>query len=282
MHPHGRKEFEMNTEVNKTSRSTRQPLSPLARTAVRTLVGMVIVSGITSLFSSTLVVFTLIALISLVLVARRIRWALLPAALASGAIVVYLIQNAAGAYLLLHPKDALSSPVESFTLFVLMVLDICSALVALLTCLAAFVQNNRQGERGRPSWVTPALTGIAGVFVGALLIAAILPSGTSAGATSVNGMPTVHMALDSFVQSTVTVPKGSKLLLVEDVPSTHVLANGSWVNNAAHPATERGAPSINNLQIKEGSVQIGPFNVAGTYHLYCVVHPGMNLTIIVQ
>ena len=98
----------MNTEVNKTSRSTRQPLSPLARTAVRTLVGMVIVSGITSLFSSTLVVFTLIALISLVLVARRIRWALLPAALASGAIVVYLIQNAAGAYLLLHPKDALS------------------------------------------------------------------------------------------------------------------------------------------------------------------------------
>src|SRR6266487_159930 len=102
------------------------------------------------------------------------------------------------------------------------------------------------------------------------------------GATSVNGMPTVHMALDSFVQSTVTGPKGSKLLLVEDVPSTHVLANGSWVNNAAHPATERGAPSINNLQIKEGSVQIGPFNVAGTYHLYCVVHPGMNLTIIVQ
>ncbi len=114
------------------------------------------------------------------------------------------------------------------------------------------------------------------------MIAAILPAGTSAGATNVNGMPTVHMALDSFVQTTVTVPKGSKLLLVEDVPSTHILANGSWVNNAAHPTTEAGAPSINNLQIKNGSIQIGPFNTVGTYHLYCVVHPGMNLTIIVQ
>ena len=27
---------------------------------------------------------------------------------------------------------------------------------------------------------------------------------------------------------------------------------------------------------------IGPFNTAGTFHLYCTVHQGMNLTVIVQ
>jgi plastocyanin len=272
----------MNTESNNMAKSNRQPLPSLERTAIWTLGALVILSGITSLFSSTLIVFTLVALASLVLVARRIHWALLIGAFASAAIVVYILQNSAAAYLLLHPKDAFNSTTVSFALFAFIALDICCALAALIVCLAAFFQRDSQGARGRPGWVTPALSGMAGVFVGAILIAAMLPVGTSAGATNVNGMPTAHMALDSFVQSTVTVPKGSKLLLVEDVPSTHVLANGYWVNNAAHPATEAGAPSINNLQIKNGSIQIGPFNTAGTFHLYCVVHPGMNLTIIVQ
>jgi plastocyanin len=31
-----------------------------------------------------------------------------------------------------------------------------------------------------------------------------------------------------------------------------------------------------------GSVEIGPFTTAGTYHIYCTVHQGMNLEIIVQ
>ena len=47
---------------------------------------------------------------------------------------------------------------------------------------------------------------------------------------------------------------------------------------------ESGAPVMNNVQISgNGSSQvIGPFNTPGTYHFYCTVHPGMNLTVIVQ
>ena len=47
---------------------------------------------------------------------------------------------------------------------------------------------------------------------------------------------------------------------------------------------ESGAPGMNNVQISgNGSSQvIGPFNTPGTYHFYCTVHPGMNLTVIVQ
>jgi plastocyanin len=30
------------------------------------------------------------------------------------------------------------------------------------------------------------------------------------------------------------------------------------------------------------SVTVGPFTTPGTYHLYCTIHPGITLTIIVQ
>lgn len=55
-----------------------------------------------------------------------------------------------------------------------------------------------------------------------------------------------------------------------------------WVNNTPHPATEAGAPTLGNIQVNGNSIEIGPFNTAGTYHIYCTVHPGMNLTVIVQ
>ena len=60
------------------------------------------------------------------------------------------------------------------------------------------------------------------------------------------------------------------------------IRNGMWVNNTPHPATEAGTPTVGNIQVYGNSIEIGPFNTAGTYHIYCTVHPGMNLTVIVQ
>ena len=34
--------------------------------------------------------------------------------------------------------------------------------------------------------------------------------------------------------------------------------------------------------ITNGSVEVGPFATAGVYHIYCTLHQGMNLTIVVQ
>ena len=45
---------------------------------------------------------------------------------------------------------------------------------------------------------------------------------------------------------------------------------------------EPGAPNVSNVQINDNSTEIGPFTTAGIYHLYCTIHQGMNLTIIVQ
>jgi plastocyanin len=48
------------------------------------------------------------------------------------------------------------------------------------------------------------------------------------------------------------------------------------------PRTEPGAPVMHGLDLKGGSVAIGPFTTAGTFHLYCTIHQGMNLTVVVQ
>ena len=119
------------------------------------------------------------------------------------------------------------------------------------------------------------------VFVLLLMGVAACGGGTtSTGASS----GTVHMNQTDFVQPSITISKGSSLTLVDDAASLHIIANGSWVNGSAQPMQEPGAPVVNNVQISgSGSSQtIVPFSTAGTFHLYCTVHPGMNLTVMVQ
>lgn len=94
----------------------------------------------------------------------------------------------------------------------------------------------------------------------------------------------VHLGQTNFVQSSVTIRKGCSLLLTDDAATVHNINNGSWVNGAPQPAQEPGAPTVSNLQFSEahqGKV-LGPFTTVGTFHLYCSIHTGMNLTIMVQ
>lgn len=104
------------------------------------------------------------------------------------------------------------------------------------------------------------------------------------GGSSGSGSNDVHMGNTNFTQSSVTMSKGSSLNLIDDGAVTHIIANGSWVNGTPMPATEPGAPTVNNVQFNTTGqgLTIGPFNTTGTYHLYCTVHPNMNLTVIVQ
>jgi len=134
-------------------------------------------------------------------------------------------------------------------------------------------------------WFGLLLSGLAGVVVGMCLVAllvAVVPQ-TGAVSTSSNGEPAVHLTRDSFVQNVVLVPKGSKLLLVDDSSAEHLLQNGAWdANGTARPLAEPGAPVVHNVEITGGSVEIGPFTTAGVYHIYCTIHRGMNLTIVVE
>ncbi len=134
---------------------------------------------------------------------------------------------------------------------------------------------------------------LAALALGSILLVACARPGTpsasvgtgpssSGSSSSGGGEPTVHMGVSTFVQTSVDVPKGSKLMLIDDGAYVHLLSNGSWVNGTAKPAKEPGAPTVNNLQINGNNVEIGPFATAGTYHIYCSIHPGMNLMVIVK
>jgi plastocyanin len=94
--------------------------------------------------------------------------------------------------------------------------------------------------------------------------------------------PTVHMGAADFLQHSITIHQGDTLTLVDDSSSTHIIKNGSWVNGVAKPATESGAPTVDQTFNGNDSAGIGPFTTPGTYHLYCTIHPGMNLTVIVK
>jgi plastocyanin len=108
------------------------------------------------------------------------------------------------------------------------------------------------------------------------------PTSASSGAGSTCATGTVHTLATSFQESCVNVAKGSSLKVVPVVQSFHILTNGSWVNNTATPSKEPGAPTIRNVQVTTSTIQIGPFTTAGTFHIYCTVHPGMQVTVYVK
>src|SRR5947209_19905103 len=180
---------------------------------------------------------------------------------------------------LVHPK---TDPQGGFGHFVMVVIITAVAFIAFGASIGAAVQNYRQGSRQALRWLPSALSLVAGMVIGAIFIGAIAQESLATGTTYTNGVPTVHMSAGSFLQSSVTMPKGSKLMLVDDVAALHILANGSWQNGVPNTTSEPGAPRVNNVQVNGGSTEIGPFSAAGTYHIYCEVHQGMNLTIIVQ
>jgi plastocyanin len=126
--------------------------------------------------------------------------------------------------------------------------------------------------------------------LGSIVLAGCSGQGTTMGSTTTtngggngncaNG--TVHTLVTTFQEACVNVAKGSKLQVVPVVNSLHILDNGSWVNGQQVPMTEAGAPTVSNVQVTAGTVSLGPFTTAGTYHIYCTVHPNMNLTVIVN
>ena len=225
-----------------------------------------------------IVITTVCTLAGAVILATGFRWAPLVSTLLGGYNLYLVYTQPYVVESLANPKG----PNGGFAHFAGDVLVLACAILAFGGSIGAAVQNYRQGSREAPRWFPSALSLVAGMIIGALFIGAIAQPPAATGTTYTNGVPTVHMGAGSFLQSTVTIAKGSKLLLVDDVSSLHILANGSWQNGTPRPEREPGAPTVNNVQVNGNSVEIGPFNIAGTYHIYCEVHQGMNLTIVVQ
>ncbi|HEU5374310.1 MAG TPA: hypothetical protein VFV38_02640 [Ktedonobacteraceae bacterium] len=104
-------------------------------------------------------------------------------------------------------------------------------------------------------------------------------SGSSGPCTSGT---TVKTGTTTFEQTCIALKKGDTLKIVQDQTSFHILDYGLWNGNSAQPETPSGAPAMKSLKLSGPSVDVGPFTTAGTFHIYCIVHPGMNLTVQVK
>jgi len=181
---------------------------------------------------------------------------------------------------------ALTHPGNVVTFSTSVVLLAC-ALVASVSGVGATIQNYRDAARERraPGFLGRALSGLAGIVAGMFIVSLIVAANppTSIASTTTNGEPTVHMSANTFLQNVVLVPKGSKLHLVDDGNVEHVLRNGFWkADGSPESSAEPGAPVVKDVTVTGGSIDLGPFATAGVYHLYCTIHTGMNLTIVVQ
>lgn len=187
----------------------------------------------------------------------------------------------------LPQQFVLPSPRCAIRGFFVEVLILACTFITVVAGLSATLQNYRIHEtvRPAPSWLRPLLLVLCGVVIGMSLVGLLVaanPQVSSASPTTA-GEPTVHLGADNFEQPVVYLSKGSKLLLVNDTAVEHLLENGSWTaSGTAVTSAEPGAPVLHDLASKgDSTVEIGPFNTAGTFHIYCAIHPGMNLTIIV-
>ena len=198
-----------------------------------------------------------------------------------------------------YPKGTGDHPWLSFGMFVIVAGIVWCMITAIWTGISAGIQNYRQREQQTtPRWFPFALTGMVGLFLGALLIAAIgqpasvIATSSAVTTTSSHAIATsgvdenvlVHMGMTNFGQATVTIQKGQKLELVNDGSYYHSISTGRWVSGQPELQHTAHEPNVSNLVIDGAgkSMEIGPFTTAGVYHLLCTVHPGMTLTIIVR
>jgi hypothetical protein len=219
-------------------------------------------------------ILTLLA--ALLVASRRMRTAPLLGAVLAAATSALDLAQPESVYNLEHPA------VVSY--FLVGVIILASALVAIAAGGGAAFQSYLGVEKRVPGVYRTGLVALTGIVVG-LFVASLIVSANPLGSASASttGEATVHMGPGSFMPPVVLVPKGGKLLLVDDGQFEHVLSNGMWnENGTATPRVEPGAPLVHELTIDGGSKELGPFNTVGVYHLYCTIHQGMTLTIVVQ
>ena len=295
---------------------SHRPLSALSKTTIAGLFGVAVFGMLIWLIIRAVPFFLIIIavmFICAVLIPTGIRWIpLVGSVVCSISLYFMLIPTPFAFAHFMYPKGTGSNPWLSFWMFVIVAGFVWCMITTTVIGISASIQNYRQREQQTtPRWLSFALTGMIGLFLGALLLGAIVEPGNatatlgnatvasstttksgSAAATTgktlttthVSGNVVVHMGMTDFAQNTVTIAKGQKLKLVNDGSYYHIISTGLWVNGQPVVQQQAGGPVVNNVNVTSAgtSVEIGPFTKAGTYHLLCTVHSGMSLTIIVQ
>lgn len=84
----------------------------------------------------------------------------------------------------------------------------------------------------------------------------------------------IRLANFAFIPATVTVLRGSTLRFRNEDPVEHTATEGRDGIAVAHPVVD--------LRIAIGATGSFTFARAGTYRLTCLIHPTMNMTVVVR
>lgn len=265
--------------VSPTSKQERRRsmLDVVVLVALFTLVAADVVAQVlTGVFVLPVMIFGSIYLICGIVVATGWRWAMLfPLTLCPLGVTAHLASG--------FPEYFLSHPSGEYVAFVLSVIEVPLAAIAVGVSAVKLAQTLRQETFHAPRLLGPALGAAVGLIVGALLIGAIAQPSAGGGAAANAGTEVVHLTASRFAPDIVALHQGETLTVVDDGSILHSLTNGSWSpDNRPMSGRELGAPIVTNMQLNNNRATIGPFTTPGTYHIYCTLHPGMNLTVIVQ
>jgi plastocyanin len=122
---------------------------------------------------------------------------------------------------------------------------------------------------------------LAGIICIALLSISLAACSIVDASTLSTG-PQVQMGGSTFLKTSITLKKGQTLTLVDTSSAAHIITNGTWQGGNAKHAQEAGAPTVNISFAGSDTHSTTAFTTAGTFKLYCTIHSGMNLTVIVQ
>lgn len=272
------------TEVSPTSVS-----QPEARPRKRSSLDVVMLIGLAVVVAANVLamviegvvippvlITTLVYAVCGIVIATGWRWAMiLP--------LVFCTLGILGDFASGFPQYTLIHPSANYVPFVLFVINYPLLVMVIITAALKLAQTIRHEPLHAPTWARPALAAMLGLMLGALLIGVIAqpPTESSAGVAKA-GTKTVYLTPDRFAPDIIALHKGDTLTIVDDAPVPHTITNGAWSgDNKPVPGVEPGAPIIKNVDLNN-TATVGPFTTAGTYHIYCTIHPGMSLTIIVQ
>lgn len=266
------------TPLKKQARITAGSIATLGF-GLTTLISAIMALALAAEKQSSVISFALVglALLATVLVSMR-RRPLYTLAVPIGAFLLYGLVTQPG---VLHNLGNPKTIDGGYAHFLGVMLPIMAALIATIASLGAALQRARYSHR-IPRSLSLALSLMLGLTIGAMLFGVIVQPPSLPHPYLTNGVWTVDLDVSSFTVKEVHLPKGSKLLLNDPTAVHHQLVNGQWVQGAPIQHREPGAPSVNNISITGGGVIIGPFVTAGTYHIICMLHRGMTLTVIVS
>ena len=247
----------METTLVTPRRFTRKPLPATGKLAVLGLIGLAsafiyLQAILIGMLIPPLAIFAVISLVVAGIVALGWHWAPLLGALWSAFLVVGNTREIG--YSLSHPAELRG--------FVFIVFMLAMASIGLVAGIAAVVQN-RRGQRAAPRTLAAALTGLAGVCLGAVLVAAVAAGGVNAGVSpeTLSALPALTTANFAFDQPELRVKVGETVALrLENADSEGHSFDIDELN--VHALIPTG----------ESSLALFKPTKAGTYTFYCAPH----------